>query len=98
MLLVANVIVALLLPLASTLVMLWQARQEEIFNNRHGALRWLAGGLACAIASGATLLFIFSRPDLMYRPTQIQYGFGPGWSCQYVARVGPICFRYPVKP
>lgn len=77
--------------------MFWQARQEEMFNNRRGALGWLAGGLACVTACCATLLFIFFGPDLLLR--QIQNGFGPGWSCQYMARGGgPICFRDPVKP
>ena len=98
MLFAANVIFASLLPVGGTLLMLWQARQERMFNNHHGAIRWLAGGLACAVASGTILFFMFSQPNLIYRQTQSQYGFGPGWSCQYVARVGPICFRDPVKP
>ncbi len=79
-----------------TAASLWQAREENMYNNRRGALRWLAGGLTCGAACCAVVLAIVLAPASMQR--QAPNGFGPGWSCGQTAKTASICFRDPVKP
>lgn len=79
-----------------TATLLWRAREENMYNNQRGALRWLAGGLVCGLARCAIVALVILAPGVVQQLAP--NGFGPGWLCQKTPKAGKFCYRDPLKP